>query len=274
MKLSSDLEEPIDVIETLQPAANALQTIRYPEELNTKNGNNFEYLSVDASIRSGSDEEMGTFKGGRSDSNFDSTRAESIVRPESYRKLSLKSSTDPLYNDCTYESREAAKHSNGYAYTIGIINPILTPVLGFLDSASLGRPASPLLDNRPEPLCDLKKEMIGSLTKAQRAVKLKKFIEKRKKRKWKRKPQYEGRKKAAETKLRINGRFISKEHAFKLLGKTSTASKGDTKATKILLIQALPEVKDPVFELTKVRMKETPATHAKYHNNTTKTLFA
>ena len=49
---------------------------------------------------------------------------------------------------------------------------------------------------------------IGPLTVAQRYNKVKKFLEKRKKRKFNKTILYMGRKKVSDTKQRINGRFI------------------------------------------------------------------
>jgi hypothetical protein len=51
--------------------------------------------------------------------------------------------------------------------------------------------------------------LIGHLTKAQRALKVKKYLEKKKKRQWEKKVNYQSRKKVADTRPRYKGRFVS-----------------------------------------------------------------
>lgn len=58
---------------------------------------------------------------------------------------------------------------------------------------------------------------VGHLSKKQRDLKVKKYIEKKKKRKWDKKVNYESRKKVADTRPRYKGRFVSFEQAGELL---------------------------------------------------------
>ena len=62
--------------------------------------------------------------------------------------------------------------------------------------------------------------MIGNLTYAERKVKIEKYLEKRKKRIWSKKISYDCRKRVADNRLRIKGRFVTKEQAFAILGTT------------------------------------------------------
>lgn len=65
----------------------------------------------------------------------------------------------------------------------------------------------------PEP-------MIGTLTVTQRKEKIRKYREKRKQRIWKKKVSYDCRKKVADKRLRIKGRFVTREQACAILGTT------------------------------------------------------
>lgn len=57
---------------------------------------------------------------------------------------------------------------------------------------------------------------IGTLTYEQRQIKLKRYREKKKNRVWSKKINYNCRKKVAENRLRIRGRFVKKEQALVL----------------------------------------------------------
>ena len=59
--------------------------------------------------------------------------------------------------------------------------------------------------------------MVGHLSKKQRDLKVKKYLEKKKKRTWDKKVNYESRKKVADTRPRYKGRFVSFEQAGDLL---------------------------------------------------------
>jgi len=58
---------------------------------------------------------------------------------------------------------------------------------------------------------------IGTLTIAERKAKIEKYLEKRKKRTWSRKINYDCRKRVADSRLRIKGRFVTRDQAFPLL---------------------------------------------------------
>lgn len=55
--------------------------------------------------------------------------------------------------------------------------------------------------------------LVGKLSKAQRAAKVQKYLEKKKKRKWEKQVNYQSRKKVADTRPRYKGRFVSSEMA-------------------------------------------------------------
>lgn len=58
---------------------------------------------------------------------------------------------------------------------------------------------------------------IGTLTLAERKVKIEKYLQKRKKRTWSRKINYDCRKRVADSRLRIKGRFVTRDQAFTLM---------------------------------------------------------
>lgn len=74
-----------------------------------------------------------------------------------------------------------------------------------------------------EVLPETKSEEIGksALSASERKRKIQHYLEKRKKRIWKKKISYDCRKKVADKRLRIKGRFVTREQAFSLLGTTA-----------------------------------------------------
>jgi len=58
---------------------------------------------------------------------------------------------------------------------------------------------------------------IGTLTLSERRAKIEKYLEKRKKRTWSRRINYDCRKRVADSRLRIKGRFVTRDQAFVLL---------------------------------------------------------
>ena len=58
---------------------------------------------------------------------------------------------------------------------------------------------------------------IGTLTLEERRIKIEKYLEKRKRRSWNKRVNYDCRKKVADNRLRIKGRFVTKDQAFSML---------------------------------------------------------
>lgn len=58
---------------------------------------------------------------------------------------------------------------------------------------------------------------IGTLTLEERRIKIEKYLEKRKRRSWNKRVNYDCRKKVADNRLRIKGRFVTKDQAFGML---------------------------------------------------------
>lgn len=59
---------------------------------------------------------------------------------------------------------------------------------------------------------------IGAISFENRRVKLLKYLEKKRKRIWKKKVSYDCRKKVADGRLRIKGKFVTREQACEQLG--------------------------------------------------------
>ena len=63
-----------------------------------------------------------------------------------------------------------------------------------------------------------KSHLVGTLTVKERKEKLQLYKEKRRKRSFRKRISYDCRKKVADERLRIKGRFVTKEYAIELLG--------------------------------------------------------
>lgn len=70
-----------------------------------------------------------------------------------------------------------------------------------------------------------KNDLIGTLTVEQRKEKITKYLEKRKKRTWKKRIYYDCRKRVADNRLRIKGRFVTRDQAITILGPDHEAVK-------------------------------------------------
>ena len=75
-------------------------------------------------------------------------------------------------------------------------------------------PASPKPKSGVNPEC----RRIGSITMEERRIKVEKFLEKRKHRSFKKKISYMCRKKVADKRVRVKGRFVSRLQAEEILG--------------------------------------------------------
>jgi hypothetical protein len=81
---------------------------------------------------------------------------------------------------------------------------------------------------------------IGTLTVEERRIKIEKYLEKRKKRTWCKKISYDCRKRVADSRLRIKGRFVTKDQAFVMLGSEASGldmEKISNTEIKTLLLQ-------------------------------------
>eukprot|EP00826_Nyctotherus_ovalis_P058751 TRINITY_DN8103_c0_g1_i8.p1 TRINITY_DN8103_c0_g1~~TRINITY_DN8103_c0_g1_i8.p1 ORF type:complete len:500 (-),score=121.26 TRINITY_DN8103_c0_g1_i8:161-1660(-) len=76
--------------------------------------------------------------------------------------------------------------------------------------------ASLVHENKPEEEAG----KVGGLSLSERQKKIRHYLEKRKHRIWKKKISYDCRKKVADKRLRIKGRFVTREQAYSLLGTT------------------------------------------------------
>ena len=94
----------------------------------------------------------------------------------------------------------------------------------------------PPIVNEPQELPEYKSERrIGGLTVAEHQDKVKKYLEKRRRRVWKKKVSYDCRKKVADKRLRIKGRFVTKDQACAILG-TTTADLANNELFKTLIM--------------------------------------
>jgi len=60
--------------------------------------------------------------------------------------------------------------------------------------------------------------MVGTCTLEERRKKIEKYLEKRKRRRWTKRISYDCRKRVADARLRIKGRFVTKDQAIAILG--------------------------------------------------------
>lgn len=77
--------------------------------------------------------------------------------------------------------------------------------------ANRQRPPKPA-PRAPEPL-PVARQVIGTLTSEQRQIRIRRFLEKRKRRVWTKKISYDCRKRVADGRLRVKGRFVTKTQA-------------------------------------------------------------
>jgi hypothetical protein len=98
------------------------------------------------------------------------------------------------------------------------------------------------LNNMPSTLTNVHSSMemgerkVGKLTPAERKEKINRYLEKRKRRIWSKKISYDCRKRVADNRLRIKGRFVTKKQAFEILGTTPELLYNNESLKKILSI--------------------------------------
>ena len=124
------------------------------------------------------------------------------------------------------------------------------------------------------PLPPLKEKIIGMLTACERAKKVQRYLEKRKRRKWGKKICYGCRKEMAEKRLRIKGRFVTKEQAYMMLREnenrlmtkdkqTSSTESVNNKGKKYMY--NIPKVSSPIFRIERNIQNIQPERHKNYH---------
>jgi hypothetical protein len=84
---------------------------------------------------------------------------------------------------------------------------------------------------------DEDEDTIGLLTKKQRAAKVKKYLEKKNKRQWDRKVNYQSRKKVADTRPRFKGRFVSSEAAGEIMAEYRRDLKKKLDSQRIFVVE-------------------------------------
>lgn len=94
-----------------------------------------------------------------------------------------------------------------------------TPMASYIQQDNFRLDGEPSL--QLSPMLGVTEPKIGTLTVAERKEKIKKYNEKRKRRIWKKKISYDCRKKVADKRLRIKGRFVTREQAYAALGTTA-----------------------------------------------------
>ncbi len=79
--------------------------------------------------------------------------------------------------------------------------------------------------------------MIGKITKSERAMKVKRYLEKKRRRKWNKHVNYQSRKKVADTRPRYKGRFLSSEQAIELAQELQNDQKNKLEKAKIFMVE-------------------------------------
>ena len=88
-----------------------------------------------------------------------------------------------------------------------------------VENVAYGLPAQMNKASLPKPLIPFPQNSIGTISLEERRQKIQKFLEKRKRRHYGKKISYACRKRVADGRLRIKGRFVTKQQADALRGK-------------------------------------------------------
>lgn len=81
------------------------------------------------------------------------------------------------------------------------------------DQFASGKMQFPMTHSLPKPMIYPSAKKIGTLSVEERRMKVCRFLEKRKKRNFSKKVNYDCRKRVADNRIRVKGRFITKSHA-------------------------------------------------------------
>mmetsp|Transcript_32948 Transcript_32948/g.57775 ORF Transcript_32948/g.57775 Transcript_32948/m.57775 type:complete len:183 (+) Transcript_32948:7269-7817(+) len=85
------------------------------------------------------------------------------------------------------------------------------------DQFGAGKMQFPMMHTLPKPMLYPSAKKIGTLSIEERRMKVHRFLEKRKKRNFSKKVSYDCRKRVADNRIRVKGRFITKSHAETIL---------------------------------------------------------
>eukprot|EP01017_Pseudomicrothorax_dubius_P023698 TRINITY_DN25271_c0_g1_i2.p1 TRINITY_DN25271_c0_g1~~TRINITY_DN25271_c0_g1_i2.p1 ORF type:complete len:256 (-),score=28.11 TRINITY_DN25271_c0_g1_i2:6-773(-) len=113
--------------------------------------------------------------------------------------------------ECSKYLKGLPDHLKGMV-NAGVLEQILQEFVTFKSFAASSRPNES--DQRPIG----SSRRIGTLSVEERREKVAQYLEKRKSRSWNRKIAYECRKKVAETRFRVHGRFVARDQALSYLG--------------------------------------------------------
>lgn len=131
----------------------------------------------------------------------------------------------PIRPQQSYPSSSQINPMNGYfmqrEFCLDSSEP--TPMWQQIPTQEIEKLQNAISNSNAEQIQDEKEEnrMIGTLTVPERKEKIRKYLEKRKRRIWRKKISYDCRKKMADKRLRIKGRFVTREQACALLGTTA-----------------------------------------------------
>lgn len=83
----------------------------------------------------------------------------------------------------------------------------------------------------------VKEAMIGKFTKSERALKVKKYLEKKRRRRWSSNVNYQSRKRVADNRPRYKGRFLSTEQALTFAKELEIEQKKKLEKARVFMIE-------------------------------------